>query len=145
MIEEEYEHWLAESLNEALALLRRGVANPPIDEAGALARTQGSNERSFEVRRKAALGENVESPPQPEGLPLQMIGLFTLLALHADIEVDDVRTAPEVKRDLRASQAINHLSVAIRHARLGHNEAARKRVEAALRRLNANKHIPRNP
>jgi len=140
MIEEEYERWLAESLNEALALLRRGVANPPRDETGALARIHGSSERSFDAKPKGGLGGKVESAPRSEALPLQMIGLFTLLALHADIDVDDFQAASDAERELRASQAINHLSVAIRHARLGHNEAARKRVEAALRRLNENKH-----
>ncbi len=133
--EEEYERWLAELINEALALLRRKIPKPPFSEVAAVERSEEARERRIAVGQKAICDEAVEASRRPEHLSLQMIGLFTLLAMHADIDINDVSAPSKMEGELPALDAMGHLAVALDNAKLGRVEVAREHVKAALHRL----------
>ena len=78
----------------------------------------------------------------PEDLSLKLIGLFTLLAAHAGLNVGRSQTTLGEKRGPRNFEAIDHLAFAIEETKLGHVEAAKTHAREALRRLNLNKPLP---
>ena len=142
MNEEEYDRWLAESLDEALTLLRRKVAKASPRHAFAAERTPEADHPRRDVHWLEAGNDEARLACHPEALSLKMIGLFTLLATHAELNVDHAQTTLCERRGPRNLEAINHLALAIEEARLGHVEAAKIHAREALRRLNVNKPLP---
>jgi hypothetical protein len=138
MNEEEYDRWLAESLDEALSLLRRKVAEASPHHPFAAERTPGADSRP-DMNWPEADDDDSRPVCHPEDLSLKMIGLFTLLATHAGLNVGRAQTTLCERRGPRNFEAINHLALAIEEARLGHVEAAKIHAREALHRLNVNK------
>ena len=134
MNEEEYDRWLAESLDEALTLLRRKAAEASPQHAFAAEQTPGADDRYSDMNWLEADDGDTRPASHPEDLSLKMIGLFTLLATHAGLNVQICE-----RRGPRNFEAINHLALAIEETKLGHVEAAKIHAREALRRLNVNK------
>ncbi len=139
MNEEEYDRWLAESLDEALTLLRRKVAEASRHHAFATEQTPGADAPYPDVNWLEADDGDTRPASHPEDLSLKLIGLFTLLATHAGLNVGRAQTTPCERRGPRNFEAINHLALAIEETKLGHVEAAKIHAREALRRLNVNK------
>ena len=140
MNEEEYDRWLAESLDEALTLLRRKAAEASRHHVFAAERTPGADGRYPDMNWLEADDGDTRPASHPEDLSLKMIGLFTLLATHAGLNVGRAQTCE--RRGPRNFEAINHLALAIEETKLGHVEAAKIHAREALRRLNVNKPLP---
>ena len=141
MDEEEYDRWLAESLEEALTLLRRKTAEASREHALATERTPGTDGRYPDMNWLEDDGDT-RPASHPEDLSLKMIGLFTLLATHAGLNASRAQTNLCERRGPRNFEAINHLALAIEETKLGHVEAAKTHAREALRRLNLNKPLP---
>ena len=139
--EEEYDRWLAESLEEALTLLRRKTAEASREHAFATERTPGTDGRCPDMNWLEDDGDT-RPASHPEDLSLKMIGLFTLLATHAGLNAGRAQTNLCERRGPRNFEAINHLTLAIEETKLGHVEAAKTHAREALRRLNLNKPLP---
>jgi hypothetical protein len=139
MNEEEYDRWLAESLDEALTLLRRkaGEASP---EHAFSTEQPGAHVPYPDVNWLEADDGDTRPASCPEDLSLKLIGLFTLLATHAGLSVGRAQICE--RRGPRNFEAINHLALAIEETKLGHVEAAKAHAREALRRLNLNKPLP---
>jgi hypothetical protein len=142
MNEEEYDRWLAESLNEALALLRRKVAKAAPHHVLAAGQPPGVDVQYPDMNWLEAQDDDTRPACHTEALSLKMIGLFTLLATHAELNVDHAPTTLCERRGPRDFEAINHLALAIEEVKLGHVEAAKIHAREALRRLNVNKPLP---
>jgi hypothetical protein len=140
MDEEEYDRWLAESLNEALTLLRRKVAEVSPQHAFATEQTPGADAPCPDVTWLVADDGDSRPAGRPEDLSLKLIGLFMLLAAHAGLNVGRAQACE--RRGPRNFEAINHLALAIEETKLGHVEAAKIHAREALRRLNLNKPLP---
>ena len=132
MDEEEYDRWLAESLDEALTLLRRKTAEATREHAFGRYPDMNWLEDDGDTRPAS----------HPEDLSLKLIGLFTLLATHAGLNAGRAQTNLCETRGSRDFEAINHLALAIEETKLGHVEAAKTHAREALRRLNLNKPLP---
>ena len=141
MDEEEYDRWLAESLDEALTLLRRKTAEASREHAFTTERTPGTDGRYPDMNWLEDDGDT-RPASHPEDLSLKMIGLFTLLATHAGLNAGRAQTNLCERRGPRNFEAINHLALAIEETKLGHVEAAKTHAREALRRLNLNKPLP---
>jgi hypothetical protein len=141
MDEEEYDRWLAESLDLALTLLRGKTAEASRERAFATERTRGTDGRCPDVNWVEDDGDT-RAPSHPEDLSLKLIGLFTLLATHAGLNAGRAQTSLCERRGPRNFEAINHLALAIEETKLGHVEAAKTHAREALRRLNLNKPLP---
>jgi hypothetical protein len=141
MDEEEYDRWLAESLDEALTLLRRKTAEASREHGFATERTLGADGRYPDMNWLEDDGDT-RPASHPEDLSLKMIGLFTLLATHAGLNAGRAQTNLCERRGPRNFEAINHLTLAIEETKLGHVEAAKTHAREALRRLNLNKPLP---
>lgn len=141
MNEEEYDRWLAESLDEALALLRRKVAKASPGRAFAAQRIPDADHPRRDTNWLEA-DDDARPASHPEALSLKMIGLFTLLATHAELNLDRAQTTPCERRGPRNLEAINHLTLAIEAVKRDHVEAAKIHAREALRRLNVNKPLP---
>ena len=141
MDEEEYDRWLAESLEEALTLLRRKTAVAWREHAFATEQTPGAEGRYPDMNWLEDDGGTRPSS-HPEDLSLKLIGLFTLLATHAGLNASRAQTNLCERRGPRNFEAINHLALAIEETKLGHVEAAKTHAREALRRLNLNKPFP---
>ncbi len=142
MNEEEYDRWLAESLDEALTLLRRKVAKASRHHVFAGEQTPGTDDPYPDMNWLEEDDDDTRPAGHPEDLSLKMIGLFTLLATHAELNVGRAQTTLCERRGPRNFEAINHLALAIEEARLGHVEAAKIHAREALRRLNVNNPLP---
>jgi hypothetical protein len=140
MNEEEYDRWLAESLDEALRLLRRKVAKASPQDAFAAEQTSGADGPYSDMNWLEADDGDTRPASHPEDLSLKLIGLFTLLATQAGLNVGRAQTCE--RRGPRNFEAINHLALAIEETKLGHVEAAKTHAREALRRLNLNKPLP---
>jgi len=139
MNEEEYDRWLAESLDEALTLLRRKVAEA--SPRHSLANEQTSRaDGPYPDMNWLEADSDTRPAGHPEDLSLKLIGIFTLLATHAGLNVGRAQTCE--RRGPRNFEAINHLALAIEETKLGHVEAAKTHAREALRRLNLNKPLP---
>jgi hypothetical protein len=138
MNEEEYDRWLAESLEEALTLLRRKAADTSPRHALVTEQTPLADAPYPDMNWLGADGDK-RPASHPEDLSLKLIGVFTLLATHAGLNVGGARTTPCERRGPRNFEAINHLALAIEETKLGHVEAAKIHAREALRRLNVNK------
>ena len=141
MDEEEYDRWLAESLDQAFMLLRGKTAEASRERAFATERTRGTDGRCPDVNWVEDDGDT-RAPSHPEDLSLKLIGLFTLLATHAGLNAGRAQTNLCERRGPRNFEAINHLALAIEETKLGHVEAAKTHAREALRRLNLNKPLP---
>jgi hypothetical protein len=141
MNEEEYDRWLAESLDEALSLLKRKVAAASPGHVFAAERTPGADSPYPDLNWLEADDDDTRRGCHPEDLSLKMIGLFTLLATHAELNVGRAQTTLCERRGPRNLEAINHLALAIEEAKLGHVEAAKIHAREALHRLNVNKQL----
>jgi hypothetical protein len=141
MDEEEYDRWLAESLDEALTLLRRKAAEASPQHAFATERTPGKDDRYPDMNWLEDDGDT-RPTSHPEDLCMKLIGLFTLLATHAGLNAGRAQTNLCERRGPRNFEAINHLALAIEETKLGHVEAAKTHAREALRRLNLNKPLP---
>jgi len=141
MDEEEYDRWLAESLDEALTLLRRKTAEVSREHAFATEQTPGADGRYPDMNWLEDDGDT-RPASHPEDLSLKLIGLFTLLATHAGLNASRAQTNLCERRGPRNFEAINHLALAIEETKLGHVEAAKTHAREALRRLNLNKPLP---
>ncbi len=141
MDEEEYDRWLAESLDQAFTLLRGKTAEASRERAFATERTRGTDGRCPDVNWVEDDGDT-RAPSHPEDLSLKLIGLFTLLATHAGLNAGRAQTSLCERRGPRNFEAINHLALAIEETKLGHVEAAKTHAREALRRLNLNKPLP---
>ncbi len=137
MNEEEYDRGLAESLDEALTVLRRKVAEAPPQHAFANEQTPGADGPCPDMNWLEADDGDSRPASHPEDLSLKMIGLFTLLATHAGLNVGRAQTCE--RRGPRNFEAIDHLALAIEETKLGHVEAAKTHAREALCRLNLNK------
>ncbi len=139
MNEEEYDRWLAESLDEALTLLRRKVAEASLQRAFANEQTPGTDGPYPDMNWLEADDGDTRPASHPEDLSLKLIGLFTLLAAHAGLNVGRSEMTLCEKRGPRNFEAIDHLALAIEETKLGHVEAAKTHAREALCRLNLNK------
>jgi hypothetical protein len=139
MNEDEYDRWLAESLDEALSLLKRKIATASPRHVFAAEQTPGAGGPCPGLTWLEAKDDDTRQVRHPEDLSLKMIGLFSLLATHAELNVGRAQTTLCERRGPRNLEAINHLALAIEEAKLGHVEAAKIHAREALRRLNVNK------
>jgi hypothetical protein len=142
MNEEEYDRWLAESLDEALTLLRRKVAKASPRHAFAAEQSPEVDHLRRDANWLEVDDDDARPACHPEALSLKMIGLFTLLATHAELNVDRAQTPLCERRGPRNLEAISQLALAIEAVKLGHVEAAKIHAREALRRLNVNKPLP---
>ena len=138
MNEEEYDRWLAESLDEALRLLRQ--KGMEASRLHAFATEQPGGAALYPDVSWLEPDDGAGPASGPQDLSLKLIGLFTLLAAHAGLTVG--RAQPCERRGPRNFEAINHLALAIEETKLGHVEAAKTHAREALRRLNLNKPLP---
>ena len=138
MNEEEYDRWLAELLDEALTLLRRKAAEASPQRA--FATEQPGADAPYRDVNWLEADRDARPAGHLEDLSLKLIGLFTLLATHAGLNVGRAQTCE--RRGPRNFEAINHLALAIEETKLGHVEAAKTHAREALRRLNLNKPLP---
>ena len=135
MNEEEYDRWLAELLGEALRLLRqKGVE---ASRQHAFATQQPGADAPYSDVSWLEPDDGAKPASGPQDLSLKLIGLFTLLATHAGLNVGHAQ--PCERRRPRNFEAIDHLALAIEATKLGHVEAAKNHAREALRRLNLNK------
>jgi hypothetical protein len=138
MYEDEYDRWLAEAVDEALAVLRREVARAPPHRVCAAEEPLGTDGPYPDTNCLETHDDDKTPVDHPEALSLKMIGLFTLLATHAELNVGRAQTTLGERRGPRNLEAINHLAHAIEEAKLGHVEAAKIHAREALHRLNLN-------
>lgn len=93
-----------------------------------------------EAKREAAYAQSqrahdeaVAALRQYEPLALEMIKLFSVLAMHADLALGDVEAAS--KANPHTAKAIGHLKTALEEGRQNHAAAATKHVVEALHQL----------
>jgi hypothetical protein len=87
----------------------------------------------------ASCEDAIETIWHADPLTLQMIGLLTLLALHANFDRFDIEIADTAEDERHRLEAVASLTEAVQEARTGHIQAARKHIAAALRRLKVNR------
>ena len=128
--EEEFDRWLADALAEGLSVLREESAPRPHPPVG---------RDHKDVEAAPFLGRRWQDPGSEscEPLALRMLGVFTLLVMHAKLDPKRDGMAQEKAPRLRAPEAVACLRAAIQEASVGDEEAAMKHVATALRRLHA--------
>lgn len=156
-----------ESLARAHAVLAASVSDQGEAEASTairagemdMQRTQAAYEsaaervveakaQDAEARRNAAYArsqrahdEAVAALRQYEPLALEMLKLFSVLAMHADLDLANVEAADRARIDPHTANAVRHLESALEAHRLNHAEAAAKQVAEALHQLELTRHL----
>lgn len=136
--EDGYEQWLTDSLDGCLVLLARSVATRPSCEQRDAERDSEASVVEGATLLQAGGEPDTLRLTQTEPLALRMLGVFTLLSLHAKLDLPRAKASPKVMTAVRSSCAIADLRSAIEHASAGDETTATKHTAAALRQLNAN-------
>jgi hypothetical protein len=70
-----------------------------------------------------------------EPLTLEMLKLFSILTMHADLVLADVEAADKARISPHAAKAVRHLKIVLEEHGKGHAEAVTRHVLEALRQL----------
>lgn len=95
-----------------------------------------------EAKRTAAYAQSqrthdeaVTALRQYEPLALEMLKLFSVLAIHADLALADIEVAEKARTNPHTSNAVRHLKSALDEHQQSHTEAATKHIAEALHQL----------
>ncbi len=135
----EYDQWLAKSLDEARALLKRKALEQGSVEELAGDGIQKRSEQLPHYLQPIFYNDASGTIWRSDPLILQMIGLLTLLALHTNFDQFDIEIVDAAEHDRHRLEAVASLTEAVQEARTGHVKAACRHLAAALRRLKANR------
>jgi hypothetical protein len=91
--------------------------------------------RAAYARSQRAHDEAVAALRQYEPLALEMLKLFSVLAMHADLALADVDAAERARFNPHTANAVRHLKTALEEHRQSHAEAATRHVVEALHQL----------
>jgi hypothetical protein len=87
------------------------------------------------ARSERAHDEAVTALRQYEPLALEMLKLFSLLSVHADLALADVEAADKARIDPHTASAVRRLESALAEHKQGHVEGVAKHVAEALHEL----------
>ena len=93
------------------------------------------NRRAAYVQSQSAHDEALSALRQYEPLALEMLKLFSVLAMHADLALADVEAADKARISPHAANAVRHLKTALEEHKQSHTEAVTTHVVEALHQL----------
>jgi|APFre7841882630_1041343.scaffolds.fasta_scaffold78886_1 hypothetical protein len=93
------------------------------------------NRRVAYVQSQRAHDEALSALRQYEPLALEMVKLFSVLAMHSDLALAEVEAADKARISPHAANAVRHLKTALEEHKQSHTEAATKHVVEALHQL----------
>jgi UDP-glucose 4-epimerase len=93
------------------------------------------NRRAAYAQSKRAHDEALSALRRYEPLALEMLKLFSVLTMHADLAQADVEVADKARINPHARKAVGHLKAALEEHKLSHPDAVTKHIEDALHHL----------
>ena len=94
-----------------------------------------TNRRAAYAQSQRAHDEALSALRQYEPLALEMLKLFSILTIHADLALADVEAADKARISPHAANAVRHLKTVLEEHKRGHTEAVTRHVLEALRQL----------
>jgi hypothetical protein len=94
-----------------------------------------ANRKAAYAQSQRAHDEALSALRQYEPLALEMLKLFSMLTVHADLALADVEAADKARLNPHAASAVSHLKIALEEHRQSHAAAVTKHVVEALHQL----------
>jgi hypothetical protein len=117
------QHAEAAYRNAAARAMERQAENAETNRRAAYAQSQRAHDEALSALR------------QYEPLALEMLKLFSVLSMHADLALADVEAADKARLNPHAANAVAHLKIALEEHKRSHGEAVAKHVVEALHQL----------
>ena len=109
--------------NAAGRVMERKAEDAEVTRRAAYAQSQRAHDEALSALRRY------------EPLALEMLKLFSVLAMHADLALADIEAADKARISPHAANAIRHLKTALEEHKQSHTEAVTKHVVEALHQL----------